>query len=142
MREVQSICLGEMTLEFTRLLTRLYDARIAKAGLKFTQYTLLSRIAAQEPILPSVLADQIGATASTMTRNIEVMTRCGWIEEALERSGRRRPLRLTEAGRQQLGAAYAQWEIARQTAGDALGPAHMDELERALAAAIAKLRQT
>lgn len=65
--------------QFARALTRIYDAELAKAALKTTQFTLLAHIFNRWPISPSNLALRMELDKSTLTRNLRPLLEAGLV---------------------------------------------------------------
>jgi hypothetical protein len=75
-------CTNFKTRQLARLLSRHYDQELAKAGLKTTQYSLLSHVLHQGPVAPGELARRMGLDASTLTRNCSLCwPRAGWCRQ-------------------------------------------------------------
>ena len=64
-------CTNFKLRQITRTVSRRYDAAVAAAGLKTTQYSLLSHIAGLEPVRPSDLAARMNLDVSTLSRNLQ-----------------------------------------------------------------------
>ena len=71
-------CTNFKLRQLLRGVARLYDAELALAGLKTTQYSLLSQLLSLGPIAPGALALQLGMDPSTLTRNVKVLIDLGW----------------------------------------------------------------
>ncbi|MBL8965190.1 MAG: MarR family transcriptional regulator, partial [Phycisphaerae bacterium] len=82
------------------------DEALAPLGLGSQQFSLLCLIASADDDTFGALAERAGLNASTMTRNVDVLARAGWVEVAQHGSDRRRrAIWLTEAGARLLQAA-------------------------------------
>ena len=69
-------CTNFKLRQLVRRVSQLYDAEVAKAGLKTTQYSLLSHVLRLGPIRPGDLAQAMTMDASTLTRNLKPHGRC------------------------------------------------------------------
>jgi DNA-binding MarR family transcriptional regulator len=119
--ELPQGCTNFRLRQLLRRVARLYDVEFAKAGLKGTQYSLLSQIVARGPIQPNELARRMGMDASTLTRNLRVVVASGW---ALQRPGadeRSRLVEITAAGRAKQVEAKRYWKKAQGALIDLLG---------------------
>ena len=87
-----------------RLLTRVYDAAVRPAGLRFAQFGLLGAIAHGSATSQTALADRLGLERTTLVRNLKFLEQKGWIEAA-PGGGRGLAHRLTPAGRDILARA-------------------------------------
>ena len=96
-----------------RGLTRMYDEALRAAGLRITQFTLLVSIEDAEPQSISELADHLAMERTTLTRNLQLMERRGWIEIGPEGYRRTREMTLTKKGRAKLEQALPLWRTAQ-----------------------------
>ena len=94
-----SDCSNFKLRQLARRVSHYYDAELAKAGLKTTQYSLLSRVARRGPIRPVDLAPAMAIDASTLTRNLKPLLAAGWLLIAAGADGRSHTVAITEAGR-------------------------------------------
>jgi DNA-binding MarR family transcriptional regulator len=98
-----------------RHVTQFYDQLFAPAGLRATQYAILSRLKRGGPMTINALAAALVMDRTTLGRNILPLQRDGLIEVvASPQDRRRRELRLTAAGteKQRLGSEH--WSVAQQ----------------------------
>src|SRR5438034_672508 len=79
--EVQR-CTNLRLRQLMRRVAQLYDLEMAKAGLKTTQYSLLSHVLKLGPLRPGELAQSMKFSASTLTRNLKPLIDAGWVELA------------------------------------------------------------
>jgi len=107
--------------QLTRRVSQRYDAQLAKAGLKGTQYSLLRHVARLGPVRPGDLARALAMDASTLTRNLRPLVAAGWIEMAAGRDARSRPVTLTASGRAKLREAQRHWKAAQESMNRLLG---------------------
>ena len=94
--------------KLTRAMSRLYDQHMAAAGLKTTQYSVLSH-AARAPLPVAELADRLGMERTTLTRNLKPLQDAGWIVLRPGADSRQRIVTLTEAGMDKLKLSYPAW---------------------------------
>lgn len=104
-----------------RSLSRHYDAYTAAAGLKTTQYALLSAILRHEPVQPSALAASLNLDASTLTRNLRPLIEHGWIDVLPGLDARSRQIVTTAAGRVVRLEAQHHWRAAQKALVERLG---------------------
>lgn len=114
-------CTNFKTRQLARLLSRLYDAEVARAGLKTTQYSLLSHVLHLGPLAPGELARQMGLDASTLTRNLQPMLAEGWLVQEPGSDARSRRVSLTPAGRDKHAEAQRHWKRAQLKVNAVLG---------------------
>lgn len=106
-------CTNFKLRQLLRAVARLYDGQLAQAGLKTTQYSLLSHLLDLGPIAPGELADRMGMDASTLTRNLRLLIDQGWAEQGPGADARGRLIRITAAGRAKQSQAKRHWKSAQ-----------------------------
>jgi DNA-binding MarR family transcriptional regulator len=106
-------CTNLKLRQLTRRITQHYDAELAQAGLKTTQYSLLSHVLKLGPIRPGDLAQAMKMDASTLTRNLKPLVAAGWVEVAAGVDGRSRRITITDAGRGKRQDAQRHWKAAQ-----------------------------
>jgi DNA-binding MarR family transcriptional regulator len=114
-------CTNFKLRQLVRRVSQLYDAEVAKAGLKTTQYSLLSHVLRLGPIRPGDLAQAMTLDASTLTRNLKPMIDAGWLELAAGDDGRSRSVSITAAGRDKRAEAQRHWKAAQEGLNQLLG---------------------
>ncbi|MFT3817868.1 MAG: MarR family winged helix-turn-helix transcriptional regulator [Rubrivivax sp.] len=114
-------CTNFKLRQLVRRVSQLYDQELAGAGLKTTQYSLLSHVLRLGPIRPGDLAAAMTMDASTLTRNLKPLAAAGWLEQAPGDDGRSRRVRITPAGREQHALAQRHWKAAQQRLNRQLG---------------------
>lgn len=107
--------------QLVRRVSQLYDAELAKAGLKTTQYSLLSRVLELGPIRPGELAAAMTMDASTLTRNLRPLVAAGWLELSAGADGRSRLVHITPLGRDKRAGALRHWKAAQRQLNELLG---------------------
>ncbi|MCX7166267.1 MAG: MarR family winged helix-turn-helix transcriptional regulator [Rhodocyclales bacterium] len=114
-------CTNFKTRQLSRLLSRHYDAELAKVGLKTTQYSLLTHVLRLGPLAPGELARHMGLDASTLTRNLQPLLASGWLLQEAGADARSRFITITPAGRNKQAEALRHWKTAQQRINAALG---------------------
>lgn len=114
-------CTNFKLRQLVRRVSQLYDQELAKAGLKTTQYSLLSHVLKLGPIRPGDLAAAMTMDASTLTRNLKPLVAAGWLELAPGDDGRSRSVHITPAGRDKRAEAQPHWRAAQQQLNQQLG---------------------
>lgn len=130
-------CTNFKLRQLTRRVSQHYDHHLALAGLKTTQYSLLSHIAKLGPLTPGELARHMTLDASTLTRNLQPLVAAGWVVVGEGVNARSRLLTLTEAGRALRQTAQRHWKNAQLELNDLLGMATVVELHGLLDQALA-----
>lgn len=116
--------LGCTNLKLRQLMRRVatyYDLEMAKAGLKTTQYSLLSHVLKLGPLRPGELAHSMKVSASTLTRNLKPLIDAGWIELTAGTDARSRSVVITPAGRAKREEARHRWKVAQEGLNHLLG---------------------
>jgi DNA-binding MarR family transcriptional regulator len=123
-------CTNFKLRQLLRSVARLYDAELAQAGLKGSQFSLLSHVLALGPIAPSVLAESMGMDASTLTRNLRPLIDKGWVLQGPGADGRSRAVTITPAGTAKHAEAKQHWKLAQLALNARLGNARVADLHR------------
>lgn len=118
-------CTNLKLRQLTRRISQHYDAELAQAGLKTTQYSLLSHVLKLGPIRPGDLAQAMKMDASTLTRNLKPLVAAGWVQLAQGVDGRSRLITLLEAGRAKRQEAQQHWKTAQTSISRLLGRPRM-----------------
>ena len=93
---------------------------------------LLSAIADHEPATLNSVAEAVGRGAPAVSRSVESLVKAGLVEREADPGNRRRlALRLTEAGREQLGRSAAANQMLR-TKLERLAHSELRAVERAI----------
>lgn len=100
--------------QLSRRVSQLFDAEVSSAGLKTTQYSLLSHIVRLGPVRPGQLATAMEMDASTLTRNLQPLIAQGWVEVSPGDDGRSRQVYATPAGKAMQAQARKAWQRAQQ----------------------------
>jgi DNA-binding MarR family transcriptional regulator len=106
-------CTNFKLRQLVRAVSRHYDAEFALAGLKGTQFSLLSQVVALGPVQPADLAHRMGLDASTLSRNLGVLIQQGWVVQGPGGDARSRRVQVTPAGRLKQAEARRRWKKAQ-----------------------------
>lgn len=107
--------------QLTRRVSQQFDAVVGDAGLKTTQYSLLSHIVRLGPLRPGQLAAAMEMDASTLTRNLQPLVAQGWVEVGPGDDGRTRQVAATPAGVAKQAEAQKAWRRAQQAFNERMG---------------------
>jgi len=122
---------GCSSLKLRRLSRRVsqhFDHIVGEAGVKTTQYSLLSHITRLGPIRPGELADVMEMDPSTLTRNLQPLIAYGWVVVGAGTDGRSRSVEATDAGRAKRSEAQREWKRAQMALNERLGPQRVVQL--------------
>jgi DNA-binding MarR family transcriptional regulator len=114
-------CLAVRVRTLNRAVSALYDDALRPHGLRVGQLNLLVAVARMGTARPGDLCRLLHMDKSTLSRDVEVLRRHGWLV-ADQTGGRSRPLRITPVGRALLERVAPAWrqtqEQARKLIGD------------------------
>ncbi len=134
-------CTNFRLRQLMRRLDQHYDAELAKAGLKTTQYSLLSHVQKLEPVSPGALAQAMKMQPSTLTRNLDSLVRAGWVLLGAGRDARSRSVTCTAAGHDKRAQAQRHWRAAQESLAAAVGAAQLAQLHQAMGHCLERLEQ-
>ena len=132
-------CTNMVLRQLMRRVSHHYDLEMAKAGLKTTQYSLLSHVRKLGPLRPGELAQAMKMSASTLTRNLKPLVDAGWVELAAGSDARSRSVRITVAGSAKREEALEHWKVAQESLNEVLGPGRVLALHQLINESIALL---
>ena len=107
----------------TRVVTRIYDQELRKAGLEITQYGLLTALDLIGEANQKRLSAGFAMDSTTLTRTLALMRKQGWLHVRHGKDRRDRLFSLSPAGKQQLADARPYWESAQRQLRQRLGSA-------------------
>ena len=119
----------------SRRLSQMYDAALAPAGLKSTQFAILTAIGrrAHDPPTMRELADAMAMDRSTLGQNLRPLERDGLVAwEPSEADRRRKLVVLTEEGRAKYAQARPLWRSVQERFERTVGTAQAAKLRRIL----------
>ena len=114
-------CTNFRLRQLTREVTRHFDASMGAAGLKTTQYSLLSHLDRLGPLRPGDLAHALRMDPSTLTRNLQPLVAQGFAEVRPGDDGRSRRVVATARGRAKRAEAQREWKRAQLALNRRLG---------------------
>src|SRR5712664_4160836 len=134
-------CACQNLRRVTRVVTRIYDQELRKAGLEITQFGLLTALAATEEANQKRLSAGFAMDSTTLTRTLGLLLKQGWVRVRRGKDRRERLFRLTQGGKRKMAEAQLYWERAeqrlRRELGDAGWKGMKDTVSRITKAAIA-----
>jgi len=117
-------CACQSLRRVTRVVTRIYDQELRKAGLEITHFSLLTALAKTGGANQKRLSAGFAMDSTTLTRTLKLLLKQGWIRVRPGEDRRERMFSLTAAGTQKMAEAQPHWEQAekrlRQRLGDAV----------------------
>ena len=114
-------CACQNLRRVTRVVTRIYDQELRKAGLEITQFGLLTALALTDEATQKRLSTGFAMDSTTLTRTLGLLLKQGWVRVRRGKDRRERLFRLTQAGKRQMAEAQPYWERAEQRLRRELG---------------------
>ena len=116
-------CACQNLRRLTRIVTRIYDQELRKAGVEVTQFGVLTALAEAGETNQKRLGAGLAMDSTTLTRTLGLIRKKGWVRVRRGKDRRERLFGLTRAGKSRLEEAQPHWEQAehrlRQELGDA-----------------------
>ncbi|WP_198969071.1 MarR family winged helix-turn-helix transcriptional regulator [Xylophilus sp. ASV27] len=134
-------CTNLKLRQLTRRVTQHYDAEVGKTGLKTTQYSLLCHVLRFGPLRSVELAALMQMTASTLSRNLQVLVAEGLLVLEAGPDARSRLVCITEAGRARQREAQRHWKAAQLSLNALLGEQRVAALHAVLDEALAAMAE-
>lgn len=116
-------CACQSLRRLTRIVTRIYDQEIRKAGLEITQFGLLTALAIAGEANQKRLSAGFVMDSTTLTRTLRLLVKAGWVHVKRGKDRRERLFSLTRAGMRRLAEAQPYWESAERRLQRKLGEA-------------------
>jgi DNA-binding MarR family transcriptional regulator len=116
-------CACQNLRRLTRVVTRVYDQELRKAGLEITQFGLLTALATTGGANQKRLSAGFAMDSTTLTRTLGLLRKKGWVQVKRGKDKRERLFSLTRAGKRQMSEAQPFWELAEQRLRQELGDA-------------------
>lgn len=120
----------------TRVITQYYDRAFHASGLKSTQFGLLTDIASRENgISVNELADYAMMDQTTVTRNVEILRKKGYVNVRTEDTdSRKKSITVSEEGKRRLELALPLWREAQNKLQQAVGQSQYQAFLKTLSA--------
>jgi DNA-binding MarR family transcriptional regulator len=120
--QISSECLLGQWRKVNRVLTGIYEAEMRDWGIKPSQFNLLVAVAKNGPVRRIDLGKRLHLDPSTLTRNLQVILKQGWIEERPDEADQRSSrLKITPKGGKLLESIAPAWKRAQARARQMLG---------------------
>jgi DNA-binding MarR family transcriptional regulator len=141
-KEIGHSCACYNLRRAARAITRLYDDFLRPGGLRTTQYSVLMAARLRGPVTLTKLAELTVTERTTLTRNLTILEKKGFILIEPGKDRRERQVTITEQGQEVLMAAVPLWEAAQAHIENGLGGDRMGSLLKDLAEIISISRKT
>jgi len=116
-------CACQNLRRLSRIVTRIYDADLRRAGLEITQFGLLTALAQAGEVNQKRLSAGFAMDSTTLTRTVGRLRKQGWVRARRGKDRRERLFSLTGAGKRQMAIAQPHWERAERRLRKELGDA-------------------
>ena len=117
----------------TRRVTAVYDRALSAAGMRVTQYSVLSHLRGLRNAPISQLAQMLDMDRTTLTRNLKPLLEAGWVAVAPSTGDARiRLVHITRSGDAQWQSARIYWRQAQEEVNATIGPANLADLHQML----------
>jgi DNA-binding MarR family transcriptional regulator len=117
----------------TRRVTAVYDRTLSAAGIRVTQYSLLTHLRGLRDVPISQLAEKLDMDRTTLTRNLKPLLEAGWVGvEPSAEDARVRLVRITPAGEARWQTARTYWRQAQDEVNVTIGRANVAGLHQLL----------
>ncbi len=113
-------CLAVRLRTLNRAVTALYDDALRPHGLRVGQLNLLVAVARMGQAKPGDLCRVLQMDKSTLSRDVQVMCRNGWVTLP-DDGGRARPIQISPEGSALLKRVVPAWQTAQKKARQLLG---------------------
>jgi DNA-binding MarR family transcriptional regulator len=121
--EIVQNCLGVRVRLISRAVTSVYDRAVSGHGVTIAQISLMAVLGKFGPCAPSRLGELLQLERSTVSRNLDILMRNGWVQADSSDAKGVREVSLTSAGRQELESVMPAWRNAQAEAARLLGDA-------------------
>jgi DNA-binding MarR family transcriptional regulator len=121
-------CLTFNLQRASRNLVRGFEASAKESGLTAPQFATMSLLAGYGQAQVTQLAEHLGTDRTTLTRNLDLLARKGWIEEVAAQDARLHLWTLTPLGRERLSAAIPIWQKYQAGLVERLGTTNAEDL--------------
>jgi DNA-binding MarR family transcriptional regulator len=114
-------CIAVRVRLINRVVTALYDDALRPHGMRVSQGNILVAVAHLGEPRPAALCRRLRIERSTLSRDVELMKKNGWLEAEPVTGGRNQRIRVTAEGMKLLRAALPDWERAQAEASQLIG---------------------
>lgn len=118
------LCYALAARKKARYLTRLYDTRLAAAGLSVSQFSILTMLEAHQRLKLAELADLLIMERTSLLRALKPLQTAGCVVTERSGTGRTLDVRLSPAGLDKVAEATPLWLKAQADFEDEVGQQH------------------
>lgn len=106
---IESECIGARVRIINRKITRMYDEALRPLGIKFSQMNILTFVIVRGPVQSIRISEGLSIEKSTLSRNLNILEKNGWIDCSSSEVGNVRYVKITRAGGALLMKAAPAW---------------------------------
>jgi DNA-binding MarR family transcriptional regulator len=128
---IAKTCIAGRLRLLNRVVTNIYDDAFRPFGLKISQGNILILTGKMGVVSPVQICEYLQLDISTLSRNVELMRKKGWLEIVPGEDARSHPFRLTAQGKRLIEKAIPAWEKAQEEARELLGDDFVSLLNKA-----------
>jgi DNA-binding MarR family transcriptional regulator len=114
-------CIAVRVRLINRVISALYDEALRPFGLRISQVNILVAVAHLVEARPAEVSRILRIEKSTLSRDVEIMRRKGWLVSDPPAGGRNQTLRVTPEGKKLLGRITPSWAKAQAEARSLIG---------------------
>jgi len=129
-------CACAKARQAARVLTQMYDFRLRGVGIEAPQLGLLRTLQKRGPCSQAALCRRCALDKTTMSRNLRLLERNGWVAFSETDDRREHQVTLTPAGRKLIASAKPEWKKAQEALRSAMTAAQWDAMFQAFDTAI------
>jgi DNA-binding MarR family transcriptional regulator len=118
---IAKTCIAGRLRLINRVVTNIYDDALRPFGLKISQGNILIVTGKLGVASPSQVCEFLQLDMSTLSRNVELMRKNGWLEIVPGDDARSHRFRLSAEGKRLIDKAIPAWEKAQAEARELLG---------------------
>ncbi len=111
---VAKTCVAARLRRLNRIVTGIYNDAFRSRGISVGQFTILTAVLKTEPVSPVRLSTILRIDKSTLSRNLDLMYKNGWIKT--ENKGRGFLVSITKQGVQLYADCMPYWKMAQKKA--------------------------
>ena len=114
-------CACQNLRRLARIVTRIYEQELRKAGLEVSQFGLLMALAATGETNQKSLSAGFAMDSTTLTRTLGLLRKRGWVRVRRGKDRRERLFALTRTGKERLRQGQPYWRRAEEQLRQQIG---------------------
>ncbi len=118
---IAKTCIAGRLRLINRVVTNIYDDALRPFGVKISQGNILILTGKLGVASPVKICEYLQLDISTLSRNVDLMRKNGWLEIVPGEDARSHPFRLTKEGKRLIAKIVPAWEKAQAEAKELLG---------------------